>query len=384
MEERYPPQGPEKVLYLITKATWGGAQRYVLDLAKAMRDAGHDVAVAYGAPGRLVEELEAAGIRAIALSDVGRDISLARDLRAFKNLLALLNAERPDVLHVNSSKAGGLGALAGRLARVPRVIFTAHGWAWNEGRPFWQKLIIRALAYATVLLAHETICVSNAMKKDARWMLGCRRKLVVIKNGLRAPEFLPKKAARAKLAPDAAQPLWLGMLSELHPTKRVKDAVEAMALITKRHPDALLVVMGDGEEYTDLELLIHERDLDGSVVLAGFVPDGARYLKAFDMFLHASRSESFCLAVAEAGLAGLPVVATRVGGIPEIIESRKSGLLVPPLQPALIAMALGEYIEDPARAVDFGAALRDRVAERFSPDRMIAETARAYFPHASR
>ena len=90
MEERYRREGPEKVLYLITKAALGGAQRYVLDLAKAMRDAGCDVAVAYGTPGGLVDELDKSGIRAIALADVGRDISVARDARAFRNLLKVL------------------------------------------------------------------------------------------------------------------------------------------------------------------------------------------------------------------------------------------------------------------------------------------------------
>jgi len=378
MEQSSLDPGTRNVLYFITKATWGGAQRYVCDLALAAHSAGDQVAVAYGTPGRLVEELDAAGIRSIPLSGVGRDVSIVRDLRALYRLVALLKRERPDVLHTNSSKAGGLGALAGRFARVPRIVFTAHGWAWNEGRPLWQKVIIRAVAYATVLFSHQTICVSNAMRKDARWMLGLQHKLVVVKNGVRVPTFFEREAARAQLAPQAPHGTWIGMISELHPTKRVEDAVEAMAILVRAHPDALLVVMGDGQERTNLELLIHERGLDGRIVLAGFVEGGARYLHAFDMFLHAARSESFCLAVAEAGLAALPVVATRVGGIPEIVESRKSGLLVPPLRPDLIAVALAEYFDDPERARAFGAALKERVTERFSLDRMVEETRRCY------
>jgi len=369
---------PRKILYFITKANWGGAQRYTYDLATALRDQGHEVLVAYGTPGLLADKLAEAGIRTERLSAVGREVSLGRDSRAFGALLTLLRRERPDILHVNSSKAGALGTFAGRLAGVPRIIFTAHGWAWNEDRPLWQKALIRAIAYITVLLSHETICVSNAMRDAAKWMPFARRKLQVVKNGVRVPAFVSKEEARMRLAPELTASMWIGMLSELHPTKRIADAVEAFASLARTYPDLALVIIGGGQERTDLELMIHERDLASRIILTGFVEDGARYLPAFDLFIQASRSESFCLAVAEAGLASLPVVATRVGGIPEIVESRKNGLLVPPLRPDLIALALTEYLEEPDRAQAYGAALKERVASRFPLERMVEETERIY------
>jgi glycosyltransferase involved in cell wall biosynthesis len=375
-----PEPPPSKVLIAITKSSWGGAQRYVYDLATSLAGQGQDVAVAYGTPGLLNERLDAAGIRTIPLSGLKRDVSLLDEPRAFFGLLSLLRRERPDVLHLNSSKAGALGALAGRLAGIPHIVFTAHGWAWNEDRPVWQKAVIAFFAYLTVLLSHATICVSQAVKHGARWMPLPASRFMVIRNGLRPPSFLPREEARTALAPAAGASIWIGMLSELHPTKRVIDAVNAFALIARRHPDAALVILGGGQEYTDLELLIYERGLAGRVVLCGFVPEGVRYLRAFDIFLHTSLSEALPYAPLEAGLAGLPVVATRVGGIPEIVENRRSGILVPPLRPDLVAVALAEYLDDPALAESFGTALKERVTASFGVDEMVEKTLRAYAP----
>jgi glycosyltransferase involved in cell wall biosynthesis len=203
-------------------------------------------------------------------------------------------------------------------------------------------------------------------------------RFMVIRNGMRSPSFLPREEARAALAPATSAHTWIGMLSELHPTKRVIDAVNAFALTARQHPDAVLVILGGGQEYTDLELLIYERGLTGRVVLCGFVPEGARHLRAFDVFLHTSLSEALPYAPLEAGFAGLPVVATRVGGIPEIVENRKSGILVPPLRPDLVAVALAEYLDDPALAEAYGAALKERVTASFGVDGMVEKTLQAY------
>ncbi|MBU6321414.1 MAG: glycosyltransferase [Patescibacteria group bacterium] len=369
-----------KVLYVITKASWGGAQKYVYELATAAKEAGHEVAVAYGEGGELAARLTAAGIPGIPLAGLARDVGMRRDSRALSALLTLFRRERPDVVHLNSSKAGALGALAARIAGIRRIVFTAHGWAWNESRPWWQKVVIWTLAWLTVLLAHQTICVSEAMRRGARAMPFVRRKLVVIYNGVDAADYLPRAQARAALWPRHEDGLWIGMLSELHPTKRIADAVEAMALLRKARPEAKLVVLGEGEERARLERLIAARELSDAVRLAGFVPAGDRYLKAFDLFLHASRSEALGLAVVEAGLAALPVVATKVGGIPEIVADGETGLLVPPERPEALAAALVALIEDPVRAARLGERLAEACRARFDRARMIHETFATYSP----
>ena len=367
-----------KILYVITKTNWGGAQKYVCDLATAAKAAGHEVVVAAGGTGLLTERLETAGVRIIVLEGLTRDVGILREVRAFFALVRLLRHERPEVVHVNSSKAGGLGALATRLAGVGRIIFTAHGWAWNELRPWWQKILIYKLAWITILLSHKTICVSEAIRHDTHLMPFIRRKLVVIYNGVHEPAYKTREEARRILWPGYEGGTWIGMLSELHPTKRIEDAIDALALVRTTRPEVRLIVLGEGEARERLEVLIHERGLEGAAHLAGFVPDGDAYLLAFDLFLHTSRSEALGNAVIEAGFAGLPIVATAVGGIPEIVEDGHTGLLVPPCSSTRVADALLSLIGNPERAKRLGNALRETCRKHFSPARMLRETLALY------
>ena len=258
-----------RILYVITKATGGGAQTYVYDLARAAREAGHDAAVAYGEPGDLSRRLGAAGIRTLPLRGLTRDVGLARELIALIELFRTFRAERPDVVHINSSKAGALGCLAARLAGTPRILFTAHGWAFNEERPWWQKTILFAASGVIVWLSHETICNSEATRRAIERFPFIRKKLVVIHNGIDCAPLLARENARAELSPPAIGKYWIGMISELHPTKRVEDAIEAMGIIIKKHPEAILIVMCEGEHRRALEMRVRDFQLRRHVCLAG-------------------------------------------------------------------------------------------------------------------
>jgi glycosyltransferase involved in cell wall biosynthesis len=368
------PSG-KRILYVITKASWGGAQRYVYDLAVAAKERGYETAVAYGADGLLRTKLEEAGIRTITLSTLTRDINVKAEWESFKTLRALIKEERPDIIHVNSSKAG-LALLAARLERVPHIIFTAHGWAFNEKRPWWQKIILRCIYIATIYLARTTICVSDATRRDFNWFLGSSCK--TIKHGINAPLFLAKDEARAKLLPGVTGGVWLGMIAELHPTKRVQDAIDALAELASAHPELRLIVMGDGELKEWLAERIRHYHLEERVHLVGFVGDAEQYLKAFDMFLMPSRTEALGLALIEAGYAGLPAIAARAGGIPEIVRHKKTGLLVPTENPHALARAIRTLLEYPDEAAAYAAAFETETRKNFSKERMLTETFALY------
>ena len=134
-----------KILYGITKSNFGGAQRYVFDLAKAAQEHEHDVSVLCGGDGLLASKLKAKNINVITLDKLERDISITKEISSFFQILKFLREEKPDIFHINSSKMGGLGGLAGRLTGVKKIIFTNHGWAFNEPRPNWQKILIKLL-----------------------------------------------------------------------------------------------------------------------------------------------------------------------------------------------------------------------------------------------
>lgn len=383
------PATAKRILYVITKATWGGAQRYVFDLAVAAKQRGYEVGVAHGTEGLLVEKLKEAGVRTRTLPSVERDVamladtdealhpktmlsSLKQEWSALKELIKLLKEERPDVLHLNSSKAGFLGALAGRAAKVPRIIFTAHGWAFNERRPLWQKAVFRFFYALTIWLSHETICVSDAVCRDMSWLPFSR--MTVVRHGMDAPVFVERSLARNKLWMQQMDKTWLGMVAELHPTKRVEDAIDALMELKELRPELVLVVLGEGEARQALEERIAHYGLEDRVRLVGFVPDAATYLKALDIFLMPSRTEALGLALIEAGYAGLPAIASRVGGMPEIVRHKDTGLLVPKENPHALARAIRTFVEHPDEAAAYAQALEKRVAERYSKVRMLEET----------
>lgn len=373
--------GPQKkVLYVITKPNWGGAQKYVFMLARTAHKAGYDIVVATGGTGVLTDHLAAEGIRSVPIPMRQRRSVLA-DLLTFGplfSLIRLFRAERPDVVHLNSAKAGGLGALAARIARVPCIIFTAHGWEMNAPRPLMARALITFFSWLTVMLSHRTIAVSEQIQKQARsWPLVASR-FIVIKNGITCPALLTRADARARLQLDPQTSPVIGMASELIPTKNVMAAIEAMREITERYPDAKLIVFGEGPERARLTDSIAKFGLSGAVTLAGFVEDGTCLFAAFDVFLHTSRSEALSLAILEAGCAGLPVVASRVGGIPEIIEDGASGFLVQHEDVHGFVSALEKLIEDKELAHTLGANLHERVAHAFSETRMMRETIALY------
>lgn len=369
-----------QILYVITKASWGGAQKYVYDLAVASRDEGYDVAVVVGGKGPLTEKLVVEGIRIIPLG-LRQSRTFLGDIITFGSLFSLIRIfreEHPDIVHVNSAKAGGLGSLAARIAGVPRIIFTAHGWEFNAPRNILSKIGIRFFSWLTMLLAHRTIAVSEAIRHDVQWWPFISRRIVVVHNGIDCQPMLPRADARAALAPHSVGKYWIGMISELNPTKRVADALTAFSLIVPKHPEAILIVLGEGRERPVLEDLIRDLHLRNNVSIIGFHNNAASLLQAFDLFLHTSQSEALGYVILEAGCAALPVVATRVGGIPEIIPDDAHGLLVPPCNPGAIVEAIESFMQDPQNAAELGARLHARVQNSFSKQGMVAETLALY------
>jgi len=373
----------KKILYFITKANWGGAQRYVFDLATSFAHEGHEVTVVTGAPGALTDRLSKEGIRTKTLQTLRRDISFVDEVRSFVDVLKILKKEKPDILHLNSSKAAGLGALAGRFARVPRIVVTAHGWAFNEDRPLWQIGFIYFLSWITVLLSHHTVVVSEKDLADAEEFPFAKEKASLVYLGINPPAFLDKKSARKTLLEGQSvktdrQTYWIGMIGELTKNKGYRYAIEAFAELSFYTPNTLFVIIGGGEDHEAIERDITRTGLRDRVILTGFRENAATLLPAFDCFLMSSIKEGFPYVIVEAGHAKLPVVATKVGGIPEIVTEMNSGLLVSSRDPHALSIALRSIIENKKLATSLGEKLHTWVINEFSFEKMIAATRTAY------
>lgn len=342
---------PKKVLFLITKSNWGGAQRYIYDLATALDRNEFEPVVALGGNGTLVDMLHHAGVRTISIKSLARDVDAKQELALARELYTIFRTEKPEILHLNSSKAGAMGAFIGRLARVPRILFTAHGWAFNEDRPLWQRVIIKSIHYATVILSHHTIAVSSGMMSEMNWP-GVQKKMSVINPGRSIGAMFSRPEAREKivdffpvLATYQADP-WLVCVAELHPIKRHQILFEAVRSLTAIHPNIRLLCFGDGQLKNTLETWIRDHGMSEHIFVLGNLHEAARFLKAFDIFALASKSESYGYVLHEAGLAGLPIVATNVGGITDVITDHETGLLVPPNNNPALARALASILSD--------------------------------------
>lgn len=370
------------ILYLITKSHWGGAQRYVYDLATSAKSVGFPVAVASGDGGELIDRLREEGVRTHMLPSLARDIGFMKDAKAFFEIIACIKKEKPDVIHLNSSKAGILGAFAGRIMRVRHIIFTAHGWAFNEDRPYHQKILIKIVHWLTILLSHKTIVVSHEVKKHMDWPF-THSKMVVIHNGRASPHLFSHEIARAMLVAQypELQPYrddpWSVTIAELHKNKQHDAMIRAMRLVVENEPNARHVIMGGGELEKELTRMIQEHNLSEHVFLLGAVPDAANYLQAFSFLILPSRTEALPYVPIEACFAGIPTIASRVGGIPEIIRHDQEGFLVPSGNENELAKAYRTLLRDDEKrsVLSKNALLR---AQHFSLEHMLKKTFEVY------
>ncbi|MEK7646074.1 MAG: glycosyltransferase family 4 protein [Patescibacteria group bacterium] len=374
-----------KILYLITKSTWGGAQRNVFDLAKSMKHAGHEVAVALGGDGILRKRLEDAGIYTHSISKMGRDISISQDTGSLREIISVIRHRKPDVLHVHSPKAAGLGALAGRLLRVKNIVYTVHGWAFNEDRPLHQKIVIIFFSWLTMLLCHNVIVLSKYEYVQSMRFPFTKRKIQLVPLGIQSPTFMSVDGAKQTISkmlgmglPDFNKRVAIGVIAELHPNKGLSYLIEALSTVAHQYPHVLCIIIGEGQDRDMLTLDIQQRHLEDHVRLVGYLENASEYLKAFSIFVLPSIKEGLPYVLFEAGYASLPVLSTTVGGIPEIVEDTKSGILVQPHKSRELAHALSFLIEQPTERRKYGAALRERTLREFSFDQMITATETIY------
>lgn len=304
----------KKILFVITKSNWGGAQRYVYDLATALPKDTFNVQVTFGQPGRLAEELHKAGITTHPILALQRDVSLITDLKSFFELWRLFRIEKPDVVHLNSSKAGGIGALAARLAGVKNIIFTVHGWPFWEDRSIIAKSLIWIASWVTALLCHKVICISDFDLRVTKRMPFAGGKAVRIYNGIAPMSFGTGERIRNAFPPAVRI---TGTIGELTKNKNQIALVKQ----AKNNSDMYVAIIGEGEERAHLEAVIREYGLEERVKLFGFIP-ASEVLRGFDMFTLPSLKEGLPYVLLEAKAVGLPITANRVGGVSEIIGAK--------------------------------------------------------------
>lgn len=378
-----------KVLFVITKGNFGGAQRYVYDLATGLPKTKFDTVVACGDQDgdTLKNMLVAAGIRTLTLEGSGREIKAKGDFSVLKQIILFIKEEKPDVVHLNSSKISLLGALAvfwlrleklvGRYKdAVPRLVFTSHGWAFNEKNrsPIW-KFVFWLSYYVTIIGSNHTIAVSEKTKKDISFLPFIKNRIQVIHNGLDEFELLPKEEARSILA--GTEKRLILSIGELHPSKGYDVALKALTKLPDEIRNGVdYRIIGGGEEKEKLEQMIQELKLEDTVKLLGPIENAKKLLLGADILLFPSRNENLPYTILEAGFASLPIIATNVGGVPEIITDMKDGILVHKENSKEIREAIIYMVHNPERMKEFSIEIKKNITKNFSRNKMIKETAR--------
>lgn len=381
----------KKILYVITKGNFGGAQRYVYDLASNLPKNKFEVVVACGIKeGRsLVYKLIEKNIRTLELHASEREVNLKNDFKTLVELIKIISTEKPDVVHLNSSKIGLLGSFALLYLKLLSIIhnskfiinsvFTSHGWAFYEShRSLLQKMIYYFSHWVTILLCDKTIAVSEKTRSDMAWLPFMKNKMIVIHNGLDHFKIMTKKDSSLILKKENGQ-LSIFSLAELHKNKGIDIALRGISLLPKEIRDKIqYYIAGDGEEKDTLYKMGADLGLEKTVHFLGFIENGRGLLSGADIFLFTSRTENLPFAILEAGACGVATIATSVGGIPEIIKDMQNGILIHPKNPKEIAEAITYLLDHKEKRKEFGEEIKKTVTNFFTLEKMLSETTRVY------
>ena len=388
-----------KILYVITQSEYGGAQKYVCDLALNL---GHDfeVFIAAGPEGnwdifdKLIKNSNTGKLpNLIKFKHLVRSINPWHDILGFFEIIKVLKEIKPDVVHFNSSKAGVLGSLAAKITGVEKVVFTAHGWVFNEPMNFIKKWFYLFSSYFSAFFQDIIICVSEYDRKvGLDYGIAPENKLITVHNGIEEFEILSRYMARNDLSLIIKNKgihwdrVLIGTVANLYKTKGLDYLIRAIYFIKTNNPTMQFqaLIIGDGIEKKRLIRLIRELKLWDIVFIIDVIPGFKRYLKAFDLFVLSSVKEGLPYVILEAMMAGLPVVATRVGGIPEIIEDRINGYLIESKNERELADKVFDlvriilYNDNTDQLDKIGKNARDKIKKEFSFSKMVDSTKQVY------
>lgn len=374
-----------KILFLITKSHWGGAAKYIYDLASRIDRENFEVCFAAGGKGPLKEKIEELGFTYFEIKHFERKISFIGEIFSFFEILKIFSQVKPDIIHVNSSKAGGVCGVAAFIYKLSghklTKIFTAHGWAFHESRPKWQLFLIRLASRATSLFYDKVICITSFdYNSSLRYRIASKKKLVLIHNGIDTSiKFIPAKKAREKLnlSPDAT--LFVS-LAEWIRNKGIDILIEGFSPVLKNNKNFNLVLIGSGEnpDKAKVEEWVEKNNIYKQTVMIDFLPEAARYLKAFDVFVFPSRKEGLSYALMEASLAQLPIIATAVGGNYDIIDSDKTGILIPSGKPEILSKTIEKVMNNLPFYKKMGKRAKEKIENNFSIARMREKTYELY------
>lgn len=374
---------------MIARLNMGGPALHVAYLSAGLAERGYETTLVAGSlargEGSMAYVAEELGVRVVKLDALSREISPLRDAASVLRLARLIREQRPQILHTHTAKAGTVGRLAALLAgdaRPPIVVHTFHGHVLHgyfgplKSRAF--RLLERLLARVTTRL----IAVSPQVRDDLVSLgVAPAEKFTVVRLGVELGERVRTEVAggeaRARLgiAPDRFVVGWVGRMTGV---KRTDDVLESLARLRERGVDAVLLMVGDGPDRDAVERRASLLGIVRHCYFLGYQEDVSGWYQAFDAMILPSANEGTPVVVIEALAAGCPVVATSVGGVPDVVQEGVDGFLVPAGDVEQLAERLARLAGDPELRSRMGEAGRESIPARYAVERLVGDVDELY------
>lgn len=328
-----------KILYVITKADVGGAQTHLIQIANHFAKK-HQVYVAFGKDGPMIKRLDRK-VKIISLKHLKGPIDIKEDICGVKELTSIIKRLQPDILHLHSSKAGTIGRIAYRLANLKTgyVIFTAHSWSFTKGVSFLKKLLYSSIERFVLKYTDKAICVSKYDKQLALDYHFDENKLITIHNSVAAS----KNNVLEKIKYKSKSIVKFVMVARFAYPKMHRDVIEGIKILsesTKRSFE--LTFIGDGESIDDCKTLVRKYGLEKWIKFKGNIENARNVLNQYDVFVLMSKHEGLPISIIEAMSEGLPIIASPVGGVRELVAN--NGLFIEDNTPQSLKKAMERFL----------------------------------------
>lgn len=355
------------ILFVITRAdAIGGAQVHVKDLAITLQQEQHKVLVLTGQKGVYNDDLRQAGIESVPCESLQRKINPVADGKSFRYILHIINLFKPDLIAAHSSKAGILGRLASKITKVP-CVFTAHGWSFTPGIPEPNRTIFCWIERLIAPLTEKVICVSEYDRQIGLKAGINPQQLLTVHNGMK------DVSSSLRAEPALSKPIKVAMVARFD---RQKD--QATLIRAFQNLDAELVLVGDGPSLVTIRQLVDRLGIRDKVKFLGFRQDIAKILADVQIFTLISHWEGLPCTIIEAMRAGLPVVASDVGGIKEIVINNETGYLVSRGNVQELRQKLTYLLNNEQVRVSMGKLARQKYESQLTFEHMYDQTLAAY------
>ena len=336
--------------------------------------------------GRLIDLVQSHGMPVHLFKNLVQPLHPIRDILVLFQLIHFLKQNSFHIVHTHNSKAGFIGRLAAKWAQIPVIVHTVHGFAFHDQESFWRRMLFRHLERVAVSWCDKMIFISQPL---IDWALAKgvikakdKSKIVKIYSGIELERFQPVRARQKNelrktwgLKPDD---LVIGIVSKLWEGKGHRILIRAFQTVQKQIKNAKLVIVGEGYLDKELKSLVQEYDLNKSVLFTGFQMDVSQIMAVFDVAVLPSSFEGMGRVLVEAMAMEKPVIASRVGGILDLVEHGSQGLLVEPGKTEPLQAALVKLLTDPVLARQMGKAGRQKALAQFSSQTMVQSIQKVY------